>query len=161
MGGPDGRSSRLFTTTCTRDGARAGLLQAARGSDDAFADMQASVISLTMHLSPAFAFLVAASTMLLNLRVFWRWVGPACGWRTACLRSFRDGRRRNGWCGCLVAGALDCSSRSGDQRDRAQRLILSRRFIFARDSRYRLLFPVARGSVDRRGIIYLSYSRNR
>jgi len=40
------------------------------------ADTQASVISLTMHLSPAFALLVAASSMLLNLRVFWRWAGP-------------------------------------------------------------------------------------
>jgi uncharacterized protein YybS (DUF2232 family) len=39
-------------------------------------ETQASVISLTMHLSPAFALLVAASSMLLNLRVFWRWVGP-------------------------------------------------------------------------------------
>jgi uncharacterized protein YybS (DUF2232 family) len=39
-------------------------------------DTQASVISLTMHLSPAFALLVAASAMLLNLRVFWRWAGP-------------------------------------------------------------------------------------
>jgi uncharacterized protein YybS (DUF2232 family) len=39
-------------------------------------DTQASVISLTMHLSPAFALLVAASSMLLNLRVFWRWAGP-------------------------------------------------------------------------------------
>ena len=40
------------------------------------ADTQASVISLTMRLSPAFALLVAASAMLLNLRVFWRWAGP-------------------------------------------------------------------------------------
>ena len=40
------------------------------------ADTQASVISLTMHLSPAFALLIAASSMLLNLRVFWRWAGP-------------------------------------------------------------------------------------
>ena len=40
------------------------------------ADTQASVISLTMRLSPAFALLVAASSMLLNLRVFWRWAGP-------------------------------------------------------------------------------------
>jgi uncharacterized protein YybS (DUF2232 family) len=39
-------------------------------------DTQASVISLTMRLSPAFALLVAASSMLLNLRVFWRWTGP-------------------------------------------------------------------------------------
>jgi|HubBroStandDraft_1064217.scaffolds.fasta_scaffold38042_2 uncharacterized protein YybS (DUF2232 family) len=39
-------------------------------------DTQASVISLTMQLSPAFALLIAASTMLLNLRVFWRWAGP-------------------------------------------------------------------------------------
>jgi uncharacterized protein YybS (DUF2232 family) len=41
------------------------------------ADTQAYVISLTMRLSPAFAMLVAASTVLLNLRVFWRWAGPA------------------------------------------------------------------------------------
>ncbi|HZC47273.1 MAG TPA: DUF2232 domain-containing protein, partial [Candidatus Acidoferrum sp.] len=40
------------------------------------ADTQASVISLTMRLSPAFALLLAASTILLNLRVFWRWAGP-------------------------------------------------------------------------------------
>jgi uncharacterized protein YybS (DUF2232 family) len=39
-------------------------------------DTQASVISLTMRLSPAFALLVAAASMLLNLRVFWRWSGP-------------------------------------------------------------------------------------
>ena len=39
-------------------------------------DTQASVVSLTMRLSPAFALLVAASSMLLNLRVFWRWAGP-------------------------------------------------------------------------------------
>ncbi|MFZ0679609.1 DUF2232 domain-containing protein [Candidatus Binatus sp.] len=39
-------------------------------------DTQASVISLTMRLSPAFALLVAAASMLLNLRVFWRWAGP-------------------------------------------------------------------------------------
>lgn len=39
-------------------------------------DTQASVILLTMRLSPAFALLVAASSMLLNLRVFWRWAGP-------------------------------------------------------------------------------------
>jgi len=40
------------------------------------ADTQESVISLTMRLSPAFGVLVAASTILLNLRVFWRWAGP-------------------------------------------------------------------------------------
>src|SRR5271168_1079706 len=40
------------------------------------ADTVATVISLTMRLSPAFAMLVAASTILLNLRVFWRWAGP-------------------------------------------------------------------------------------
>jgi len=40
------------------------------------ADTQASIISLTLRLSPAFALLVAAGTMLLNLRVFWRWAGP-------------------------------------------------------------------------------------
>jgi uncharacterized protein YybS (DUF2232 family) len=39
-------------------------------------DTQASVISLTMRLSPAFALLVAAASMMLNLRVFWRWTGP-------------------------------------------------------------------------------------
>ena len=40
------------------------------------ADTQASIISLTLRLSPAFALLVAAGAMLLNLRVFWRWAGP-------------------------------------------------------------------------------------
>jgi uncharacterized protein YybS (DUF2232 family) len=40
------------------------------------ADTQASVISVTMHLLPAFALLLAAGTILLNLRVFWRWTGP-------------------------------------------------------------------------------------
>jgi len=40
------------------------------------ADTQAAVISFTMRLMPAFAILVAAGTMLLNLRVFWRWAGP-------------------------------------------------------------------------------------
>lgn len=39
-------------------------------------DTQASVISLTMRLLPAFALLVAAASMLFNLRVFWRWAGP-------------------------------------------------------------------------------------
>jgi uncharacterized protein YybS (DUF2232 family) len=39
------------------------------------ADTQASIISLTVRLSPAFALLLAASAMLLNLRVFWRWGG--------------------------------------------------------------------------------------
>jgi uncharacterized protein YybS (DUF2232 family) len=39
-------------------------------------DTQASVISLTMRLLPAFAILIAASSMLLNLRVFGRWTGP-------------------------------------------------------------------------------------
>ncbi len=40
------------------------------------ADTQASIISFTIRLSPAFALLVAASSLLLNLRVFWRWAGP-------------------------------------------------------------------------------------
>jgi uncharacterized protein YybS (DUF2232 family) len=40
------------------------------------ADTQAAVITFTMRLMPAFAILVAAGTMLLNLRVFWRWAGP-------------------------------------------------------------------------------------
>jgi uncharacterized protein YybS (DUF2232 family) len=39
------------------------------------ADTQASVISFTMRLLPAFAILVGAGAMLLNLRVFWRWAG--------------------------------------------------------------------------------------
>lgn len=39
------------------------------------ADTQAMVIAFTMRLLPAFAILVAAGTMLLNLRVFWRWTG--------------------------------------------------------------------------------------
>jgi len=40
------------------------------------ADTQASIISFTMRLAPGFALLVAASSLLLNLRVFWRWAGP-------------------------------------------------------------------------------------
>lgn len=39
------------------------------------ADTQATVISFTMRLLPAFAILLGASAMLLNLRVFWRWAG--------------------------------------------------------------------------------------
>jgi uncharacterized protein YybS (DUF2232 family) len=39
-------------------------------------DAQASVISFTMHLLPALALLTAATSILLNLRVFWRWAGP-------------------------------------------------------------------------------------
>jgi uncharacterized protein YybS (DUF2232 family) len=40
-------------------------------------DTQASIISLTIRLSPALAVLLAASSVLFNLRVFWRWAGPA------------------------------------------------------------------------------------
>jgi uncharacterized protein YybS (DUF2232 family) len=40
------------------------------------ADTGATVIALFIRLWPAFAMLVAASTILLNLRVFWRWEGP-------------------------------------------------------------------------------------
>lgn len=40
------------------------------------ADTQASVVAMTIRLSPAFALLVAAGAILLNLRVFWRWAGP-------------------------------------------------------------------------------------
>ena len=39
------------------------------------ADTQATVIAFTMRLLPAFAILIGASAMLLNLRVFWRWAG--------------------------------------------------------------------------------------
>jgi uncharacterized protein YybS (DUF2232 family) len=39
------------------------------------AETQATVISFTMRLMPAFAILVAASAILFNLRVFWRWAG--------------------------------------------------------------------------------------
>jgi uncharacterized protein YybS (DUF2232 family) len=39
-------------------------------------DTQASIVSLAMRLSPAFAVLIGAGAMLLNLRVFWRWAGP-------------------------------------------------------------------------------------
>jgi uncharacterized protein YybS (DUF2232 family) len=45
------------------------------GTEAIPADTQATVISFTMRLMPAFAILVAASTMLLNLRLFWRWAG--------------------------------------------------------------------------------------
>ncbi len=40
------------------------------------ADTQASIVAQTMRLSPAFALILAAGAMLLNLRVFWRWAGP-------------------------------------------------------------------------------------
>ena len=39
------------------------------------ADTQATVIAFTMRLLPAFAILVGAGAMLMNLRVFWRWAG--------------------------------------------------------------------------------------
>jgi uncharacterized protein YybS (DUF2232 family) len=40
------------------------------------ADTQATIIDTTMRLSPAFAILLAAGSMLANLRVYWRWAGP-------------------------------------------------------------------------------------
>ncbi len=40
------------------------------------ADTQATVIAEIMRLSPAFALILAAGAMLINLRVFWRWAGP-------------------------------------------------------------------------------------
>lgn len=39
------------------------------------ADLQASIISFTIRLAPAFAMLVAAGSILMNLRVFWRFSG--------------------------------------------------------------------------------------
>jgi uncharacterized protein YybS (DUF2232 family) len=39
------------------------------------ADTQASVISLTMRLTPAFTLVLAALAVLVNLRLFWRWAG--------------------------------------------------------------------------------------
>jgi uncharacterized protein YybS (DUF2232 family) len=75
VGGPDALIKTVhdsFTQMVTRGQDFNKLL----GMPAIPADTQASVISLTMHLSPAFALLVAASSMLLNLRVFWRWAGP-------------------------------------------------------------------------------------
>ncbi len=40
------------------------------------ADAQANVLALTMRLMPALAALVAAGSVLFNLRIFWRWAGP-------------------------------------------------------------------------------------
>ncbi len=40
------------------------------------ADTQASIIATTIRLGPAFLILLATGTAMLNLRVFWRWVGP-------------------------------------------------------------------------------------
>lgn len=40
------------------------------------ADTQASIIALTIKLSPALALIVAATSTLLNLRIFWRLAGP-------------------------------------------------------------------------------------
>jgi uncharacterized protein YybS (DUF2232 family) len=39
-------------------------------------DTQASIIALTIRLSPAFALLLGAASALLNLKVFWRFAGP-------------------------------------------------------------------------------------
>jgi uncharacterized protein YybS (DUF2232 family) len=39
-------------------------------------DTQASIVALTMRLSPALAAIIVACSALLNLRIFWRWVGP-------------------------------------------------------------------------------------
>jgi uncharacterized protein YybS (DUF2232 family) len=38
-------------------------------------ETQSEILDLTLRLSPALAALLAASTVLLNLRLFWRWVG--------------------------------------------------------------------------------------
>ncbi|HEY6419708.1 MAG TPA: DUF2232 domain-containing protein [Candidatus Binataceae bacterium] len=40
------------------------------------ADTQASILAVTMRLCPALAAILAAATVLFNLRVCWRWVGP-------------------------------------------------------------------------------------
>ncbi|HYL58246.1 MAG TPA: DUF2232 domain-containing protein [Candidatus Acidoferrales bacterium] len=40
------------------------------------ADTQTTIIETTMRLSPAFAILLTAASMLANMRVFWRWAGP-------------------------------------------------------------------------------------
>lgn len=40
------------------------------------ADTQASVVALTMKLTPAFTLLVSSASVLFNLRLFWRWTGP-------------------------------------------------------------------------------------
>ncbi len=40
------------------------------------ADTQVSIVALTMRLSPSLAAMLAAGTVLFNLRVFWRWAGP-------------------------------------------------------------------------------------
>ena len=40
------------------------------------ADTQASIMAVTMRLCPALAAILAAATVLFNLRVSWRWIGP-------------------------------------------------------------------------------------
>jgi uncharacterized protein YybS (DUF2232 family) len=40
------------------------------------ADTQASIVAQFMRLLPGFALIAAGGTMLLNLKVFWRWAGP-------------------------------------------------------------------------------------
>ena len=94
MAGPR-RSSRPARRTCSGDGARAEVLQAARHQDGDSGRNAGDVISLTMRLSPAFAISSAASMVLVNLGVFWRWAGRS-GWLTTYSAIFRDGRRRNG-----------------------------------------------------------------
>jgi len=64
-----------------RDALKSGMLRGQEfyktlGMDAGLpADTQASVIDLTIRLSPALIAIMAAVTALLNLAVFWRWVG--------------------------------------------------------------------------------------
>ncbi len=103
-----------------------------------------------MRLSPAFAMLVAASTMLLNLRVFWRWAGP----QRLTYSLFGDFSRWSAsewlvWL-LLASGFGIFIPVPGDQRHRAQRLHLYRGGLFLPGTGdYRILFSVAVGPVDR------------
>ena len=114
------------------------------------ADTQASVISLTMRLSPAFAMLVGASTMLLNLRVFWRWAGP----QRLAYSLFGDLSRWSApewmvW--LLLAGGFGLFIPVSAISDIALNgFICIGGGLFLPGTRdYRILFSVARGPVDR------------
>jgi uncharacterized protein YybS (DUF2232 family) len=75
MGGPDALVAAIHTQ----------LAQAMKHGQELYkyvgidasipADTQASVIALTMRLTPAFSLVLAALAVLVNLRLFWRWAG--------------------------------------------------------------------------------------
>jgi uncharacterized protein YybS (DUF2232 family) len=76
MGGPDALIKAVHNDL-TQTMARGLELDKMLGIPSVIpADTQASIIAEFMRLLPAFALIVSAGAMLLNLKVFWRWAGP-------------------------------------------------------------------------------------